>query len=115
MGVKFKEGQSGNPGGRPKLPPEIKEISKQTKPAIIEAYWKISNIDPKKAQNFKPKTLLEAGILKCMADFIKTGKTSEVSRIWAECHGKPRESIELGGSILARVRYERVETEKNED
>ena len=90
-GRNFKKGE----GGRKPLPPEIKVIANQTKPAIIEAYWKIINIHPDNIGDFKPETLLETGILRTVIDFVKTGKVDQIRHIWAECHGKPKESMEL--------------------
>ncbi len=90
----FKKGNPGGPG-RKKLPPEIRELSAQTKPAIIEAYFYLSTMSIDRVQTYKPKTMLEAGIMKCLLDFMRTGRTAEISRIWAECHGRPKESVEL--------------------
>lgn len=99
----FKNGNGG--GGRKPLPPEVREISNATKPAIIEAYWKISNLPVSEIQAFKPATLLEAGILRCLAAFAKDGKTDQISRIWAECHGRPKESIDLNqtGHVVIHI------------
>jgi len=106
----FKKGNGG--GGRKPLPPEVREISNATKPAIIEAYWKISNLPVSEIQAFKPATLLEAGILRCLAAFAKDGKTDQISRIWAECHGKPKESIDLNqtGDMSVKVTIESAGT-----
>lgn len=90
----FKRGNPGGPGRKP-LPPEIRALSNQTKPAIIDAYYRLSTMSLAAVQVYKPQNILEAGILKCLADFAKSGRTSEVSRIWAECHGKPKETVDM--------------------
>jgi hypothetical protein len=90
-GRDFKKGE----GGRKPLPPEIKAISNATKPQIISAYWKIANLSVESVREFKPENLIEAGIMKCVLDFAKTGKTSDICKIWAECHGRPVESHDI--------------------
>ncbi len=89
----FKKGNKS--GGRPPLPAHIKEIIRGTKPQIIEAYWKIANMPLDKIKDYKPQNLLEAGTLKCLMEFAKTGKTDYIYRLWAECHGRPKESIDF--------------------
>jgi len=39
----FKKGQSGNPGGRPKVVAEVKELAREHMPAAIEALVSIMN------------------------------------------------------------------------
>ena len=88
--------QPGNPGGgRPKLPEEIKEIRSSTKIDILCGYYKIAQMTLEQAKEYKPENLLEAGIMKCFSDFIHTGKTDQIRHVWAECHGKPKESIDI--------------------
>jgi hypothetical protein len=91
----FKPGQCGNPNGRPKLPPEVREIKLHTKADIIQAYYKISMMPEKEAKEYIAATVLEAGILKCFDDFVRTGRTDQVKHLWAECHGKPSESVSV--------------------
>jgi len=91
----FKAGKSGNPGGKKPLPEDIKIIANSTKPAIITAYHKLSNMRVSEADKYEPANLLESGIKTCLQDFSKTGKTDQVRHIWAECHGKPKETSEI--------------------
>jgi hypothetical protein len=88
--------QKGNQlGGRKPLPADIRAISNATKPQIIEAYWNIASLQIDAITKYKPKNILEAGILRCFVEFTKNGKTDQICRIWAECHGKPKESIDV--------------------
>lgn len=92
--TRFKDGNKGGPGRTP-LPEAIREISNHTKTDIINAYYRCSQMGLKEAAQYQPITLLEAGIMKCFADFIHTGKTDQIRHIWAECHGKPKESVDV--------------------
>jgi hypothetical protein len=95
----FKKGQSGNPGGRPALPDEIKAITRETKPQIIEAYYKLATMPFSDFKSYKPITAIEAGIQKCLKKFSTSGKTDQIRHIWAECHGKPKETIDAKVNI----------------
>jgi hypothetical protein len=90
----FKPGNKGGPG-KPKLPEEIRLIATHTKQDIIDAYFRLSRLTPAQAGKYKAKTVLEMGILKCFHDFTRTGRTDQMRHLWAECHGKPKESVEL--------------------
>ena len=100
---RFAKGSNGSSPGRPKLPDVIKDMTRETKPAIIEAYYKISNLSPEKADHYHPKTLLEKGILKTVKEFAQKGKTDQIRHIWAECHGKPKETQEHTGKIEKNI------------
>lgn len=92
--------QKGNKhGGRPQLPDEIKSITRDTKPQVIAAYWKISNLTPAQADKYKPTNYIESGILKTLKEFARTGKTDNIRHLWAECHGKPRESVDISSGV----------------
>ena len=101
----FQKGESGNPGGRPKTPEEIKLIRSYTKNDIALAYYKFAQMKISEAEEYEPENLLEAGILKCFSDFIGTGKTDQIRHIWAEVHGKPRETVDLGISGGMKIVY----------
>jgi hypothetical protein len=100
---RFIKGAKGNPKGKPPLPDVIKDMTRETKPAIIEAYYKISNLSPEKVDDYKPKTMLEKGILKTVKEFTRNGKTDQIRHIWAECHGKPKETQEHTGKIEKHI------------
>ena len=90
-GRDFKKGE----GGKKPLPEVIRQKSAETKPQIIDAYHTIAQLTPEEKNTYQPRTLIEEGILKCVKDFTKTGKTTEIRHIWAECHGKPKESVDV--------------------
>lgn len=70
----WKPGQSGNPGGRPKIPPEIVELARlHTKEAVLTFVDVMQNGDDEKARIDAADKLL--------------------SRAW----GKPTEKVELTG------------------
>lgn len=96
---KFVAGNTAAVGkGRPPLDPEIKEIASNTKLDISRAYFKISKMSILQAEKYKPETILEAGMLKVFENFIRKGYVDQMCRIWAEVHGKPRETFELTGN-----------------
>ena len=101
----FKKGQVNNPKGRPALPEEIKEISRQTKPEIIAAYWKFSRMTKSElsATESGSLTLLELGVKKVMENFSRNGKTDQIRHLWAECHGKPKESLDVNMPGAKRI------------
>jgi hypothetical protein len=90
----FKSGVSGNPGGRKPLPEDVKAIATSTKPQLIRTYWKFANMSLSEVKNYKPENLIESGILNCLKIFAASGSTDQIKYIWAECHGKPRETID---------------------
>lgn len=94
----FKPGETGNPGGRPKLPDDVRAIRASTKEDIIRAYYTFASMSIDEANEYKPRNLLEAGVLRCFSDFITTGKTDQIRHIWAEVHGKPAQAFELSGA-----------------
>jgi hypothetical protein len=96
--------QKGNPGGgRKRLPEDIRAISNSTKPQIITAYWKIASLPLDAVTKYKPDNILEAGILRCLAEFAKSGKTDQIRHLWAECHGKPKESLDVNMPGAKRI------------
>lgn len=100
-------------GGRPALPPVIKEISRETKPHIIAAYWKLANLPVDKAVKYKPANMIEAGIRTCLVAFKETGKTDQIRHIWAECHGKPVESVDIQGNLETKIEIEFVNADSD--
>jgi hypothetical protein len=95
----FQKGHRAVSPGRPALPEIIKEKSRETKPQIIESYHRLAMMPYKDFKGYEPLTAIDAGIKKCISNFVKTGKTAEIRHIWAECHGKPVESIDANISL----------------
>ena len=86
----FKPGISGNPGGRKKLSPEIREMKGRAKEDLIIAYSFLSEMNPQRFLKYKPKTIIEAGMKTAIAEFAKTGKALEISKVWEYVLGKPQ-------------------------
>lgn len=112
----FKKGQTTNPKGRPALPEVIKEMTRETKPDIIAAYYKFSRMTKAEeaALDQSSLTLLELGIKKALDTFAKTGRTDQVRHIWAECHGKPKESIDVTMPGAKRIIIENAGSGNNQ-
>jgi hypothetical protein len=108
----FKKGNVPISPGRPKLPEEIKAISRETKPHIIAAYYKLSTMPIEDVKQYVPENMIEAGIARCLADFATSGRTDHIRHIWAECHGKPVESVDANIS-LDKIIIRRIKADGN--
>lgn len=86
----FQAGVSGNPGGRKKLSLEVREMKGRAKEELVKAYSFISSLNPQRFSTYKPKTIIEAGMQSAIAEFAKTGKTLEISKVWEYVLGKPQ-------------------------
>jgi hypothetical protein len=98
-GIPFKKGKSGNPEGRPKLPPEIKAIRQGSKEQIIEAYGKYSHIARADLDKYPPLNLIEEGVRNTLINFASEGETQAITKLWDQVHGKATESIQLSGRV----------------
>lgn len=99
----FKKGESGNPTGRPKLPPEINAIRTGSKPQIIDAYGRLATMSVGDAYLYEPKNLIEAGIKTCLVNFGESGETGEISKLWDQVHGKPTESMNVTAETVSEI------------
>lgn len=89
----FAKGRSGNPGGRPKEHPEIRELAKQRCPRAIERLTEIMESSDERAASAAAKELLDRGIGKAPQHITSethiTGDStlslSEVNALIAEC------------------------------
>jgi len=63
----FKKGQSGNPGGRPKMPPEIRALAREHSRLAIERLVHWAKSDDPMASAFASSVLLEraGGKVRC--------------------------------------------------
>lgn len=94
-GKPFEKGKSGNPRGKKPLPENLKIIRNGSKPQLIEAYGKYSNIPFADLQKYPPTSLIEHGVLKCLAEFANSGDTINISKLWEHIHGKPNISVDM--------------------
>lgn len=101
----FKKGVSGNPKGKPPLPPEILAIRKGSKQQIIEAYGKFSEMPIDDAMNERGSTLVEEGVLKSLKIFSNTGDTQNISKLWDQVHGKPIQPIGTENGDAIEIRF----------
>lgn len=100
-------------GGRVPLPDICKVKARETKPQIILSYSELASMTPAKLKAHKPRTAIEAGIQTCLLAFIDSGKTDQIRHIWAECHGKPVESVDIQGNIETKIEIEFVNADSN--
>lgn len=80
-GVPFPKGKSGNPGGRPKMPVELKEACKAFTPEGIEILISI-------AQNTKARDGDRIRAIECILD---------------RGYGKPQQSVEVDAKSIPQV------------
>lgn len=95
----YKKGQTGNPGGRPKLPAEIAELKKLSREDLIRTYVQIALMSPQSFKKLRPETMAEAGIKKCFSQFVKTGDTKSIKNIWEYVLGKPQIELPESGTV----------------
>lgn len=104
----FAKGFSGNPLGRPKLPPEIKAVRDAVKEDLIKSVGWISKLTTEEAKRIDKNklTLLESGVLKCFRDFSKYGYSDYPHGIMDQTIGKAVETLDIdtnGGSIVYNI------------
>jgi len=93
----FKKGKSGNPGGRPKLPPDVRAAMKLNKSAfvrLVNEYLWIPWDDSQKRLRSKDCSLMEMAIGE-MALAAANGCGQSMDRILNRLIGKPRDKMEL--------------------
>lgn len=94
----FKPGQVGNPGGRPKLPEDIKEARKLNQNEVSRIINKYMNMEISaiKEDMNKPGTkALEAMIGKIISEAHKFGDYSRVNFLFDRMIGKVTEKMEI--------------------
>lgn len=93
----FKKGQSGNPGGRPKMPDDVRSAKIETKITIarlLNEYLAIT-LDELQARLRDPKTPnLELMVGKIVAETIKTGDNTRLNFILDRMIGKVTDKVE---------------------
>jgi hypothetical protein len=101
-GRDFKKGQSGNPNGRPPMPPEVKALKSVTNDTIKEVVdlllaKDIQAIEALAESDTEPalKVLYAAGVLRA----IKEGNPSHIEPVLNRILGKPKETVEHTGKI----------------
>ncbi len=99
---KFKPGQSGNPGGRPKLPADIAEARKLNQhelERVINQYIWMTKDELKAAAKAPTTTVMELMIASIVASAIEKGDQMRLEFILARIIGKVRDQLELTGQV----------------
>lgn len=95
-GRDFKPGQSGNPKGRPKDPPELKAIKQMTKAEFSLAIQKLINLKPDELKEFKG-TAIEMALAATIQNAIKYGDVSRIQSLIDRLFGKVTDKLETTG------------------
>jgi hypothetical protein len=121
----FKPGQSGNPNGRPKDPPDIKEAKKLTTHEMIRILNKFNHWTIAQLKEFclnENNTVLEMMVARIMIKGIKDGTPTNLTFLFDRLIGKVKDQVEVsypkptviktvdGGSIVLGT-SEKKETE----
>lgn len=86
-GRDFKPGQSGNPKGRPKDPPELKAIKQMTRGEFSLLIHKLIGLKPEDLKDFKG-TVLEMAMASAVQAAIKHGDFSKMQSFIERLFGK---------------------------
>lgn len=94
--------KSGNPGGRPKLPPDVRAMRQAALEQVVRAYNKFATVtkDTGPAEAANP---IEAGMAAVIREFAKTGDTDAIRHVWDRVIGKPMQQIEVEGNVAGLV------------
>jgi hypothetical protein len=111
-GRNFQKGVSGNPNGRPKLPPEIKQIQKMSPTFVRAMINKLSRMTKDElAIHLKdPKTpVLEVTLGSIYAKAIKDGDYMRLNFLLDRTIGKVKEEVDI--SVTPQITYRTAMTE----
>jgi hypothetical protein len=106
IGKPFQKGQSGNPGGRPKVVAEVKELAREHTAEAIQTLVSIMN-DPKSAPAARvsaSNSLLDRGYGKPQQHITGEGNPTFVIRAPAQCKTAEEWEASLGASQPSHVR-----------
>ncbi len=99
---KFKPGQSGNPGGRPKLPGDIAEARKLNQhelERVINKYIWMTKDGLKAAAKDPDTTVMELMVASIVASAIEKGDQMRLEFILARIIGRVRDQLEISGHV----------------
>lgn len=111
-GRNFQKGVSGNPNGRPKLPPEIKQIQKMSPTFVRAMINKLSRMTKDElATHLKdPKTpVLEVTLGSIYAKAIKDGDYMRLNFLLDRTIGKVKDEVDI--SLTPQITYKTSMTE----
>ncbi len=99
--TQFKKGYSGNPGGRDKLPPEIREAKRLTRRSMEVALNKFLGWPTEKLAEFlrdTNNTVIEMIIAKILIEALKRGDQIRLNFIFDRLIGKVKDEVEVIGA-----------------
>lgn len=99
--TRFKPGQSGNPGGRPKLPAALKAIGELTVDEVkrlIAKYARMTKAEVTAAIQNPETPILELNIATIFATGTKSGDYARLAFLLDRTIGKPAQDPNLGGT-----------------
>lgn len=93
--------KSGNPGGRPKLPEDVRAMRQAALEQVVRAYNKFATVtkDTGPAEAANP---IEAGMATVIREFAKTGDTDGIRHVWDRVIGKAEAQINLDVAGLSQ-------------
>lgn len=100
-GVPFLPGQSGNPGGRPKLPEEVRAMRQGALEQVVRAYNKYATVTKGTGPAY-PETPIDAGMALVIRQFAATGDTDVIRHVWDRVIGKAEAQINLDVAGLSQ-------------
>lgn len=95
-------GRTGNPNGRPKLPPEVKAIRYCSKETVAKLYWDVVNMNRQEVERRLADptlSLFERNVLAAIVKDISKGVITTIEKLMERVLGKPKEVIHLDGVI----------------
>lgn len=104
-GKDFQPGQSGNPAGRKKLPPEVREAAKLTKAEVEATLGKFLKMSPAEFAEAKksPATMGDFWIISVMSHGISKGDQMRLNFMYERLIGKVKDEVSVDGAIKVTV------------
>lgn len=102
VGRPWKKGQSGNPAGKPPLPPEVKALKKLTQAdfeTYAVTYLRMSISELERLENTKTLTTLEGIIIKNLIKAVKEGSTSDLNFYLERMFGKVAQNLNVSTNL----------------
>ena len=98
---RFEKGKSGNPGGRTKMPAEVKEarmLNRKTMELALNKFltWKVSDLVD--FVNDRSNPTMEVIVAKILSEAIKRGDQIRLNFIFDRLIGKVKEEVQLHGA-----------------
>lgn len=99
--TRFKPGVSGNPGGKPKLPPDLKAVSELTVDELkrtIAKYGRMTKAEVAAAIQNPQTPMIELNIATIFATGTKTGDYARLAFLLDRSIGKPAQDVSFAGT-----------------